>query len=89
MQKRSFIGVFTFLLMLKAASQINVGGFIKDKADQAKNKIKAKQTAKQSKAKLSKAEPKVKNQIQRIVDQSKAKPSKAKLSNTKQNAKKN
>ena len=44
MQKRSFIGVFTFLLMLKAASQINVGGFIKDKADQAKNKIKEKTT---------------------------------------------
>jgi CHAT domain-containing protein len=44
MQKRSFIGVFTFLLMLKAASQINVGGFIKDKADQAKNKVKEKTT---------------------------------------------
>jgi CHAT domain-containing protein/tetratricopeptide (TPR) repeat protein len=44
MKKKIFIGVLTFFLGFKAASQIDVGGFIQDKANKAKNKVREKTT---------------------------------------------
>jgi CHAT domain-containing protein len=44
MQNKIFIGFLLLLFGYKATSQINVGGFMKDKATQAKNKVKEKTT---------------------------------------------
>lgn len=44
MQKRIFIGLLTITLGYTATSQIDVGGFMKDKATQAKNKVREKTT---------------------------------------------
>jgi CHAT domain-containing protein len=44
MQNKIFIGFLLLLFGYKATSQINIGGFMKDKATQAKNKVKEKTT---------------------------------------------